>query len=148
MTTYEISEETLAIIPIDNYRSKVVEKDSTFIVNKTPMEIVDDSCQFFGSSYLGRHTGTKCLIGVSHKSPIIIEESKEIIFFPTNSPRIYDCCWISLRNIDDYKKVNNSSLVIFNTGYLLELNISFGSLDNQVLRATRLESVLRTRKRI
>ncbi len=148
MTSYEISEQTLAIVPIDNYRSKVVEKDNTLIVNKTPMEIIESSCQFFGSSYSGRHMGTKKLIGVSHKSPIIVEESKEIIFFPTNSPRLYDCCWVALKNIDEYKKIENSSLVVFNTGYLLELNISFGSLDNQVLRATRLESVLRTRKSI
>lgn len=148
MTSYEISEETLAIVPIDNYRSKVVEKDTTFIINKTPMEIINNSCQFFGSSYFGRHTGTKNLIGVSHKSPIIIEESKEIIFFPTNSPRLYDCCWVSLKNINQHKKINNSSLVVFNTGYLLELNISYGSLDNQILRATRLESVLRSRKKL
>ena len=146
MTSYEISEDTLAIIPIDNYRSKVVEKDRTFIVNMKPMEIIENSCQFFGSSYLGRHSGTKNLIGVSHKSPIIIEESKEIIFFPTNSPRLYDCCWVSLKNINKYKRMNNNSLVIFNTGYLLDLDISYGSLDNQILRAARLESVLRTRK--
>ncbi len=146
MTSYEISEETLAIIPLDNYRSKVIEKDGSFVVDKTPMEIIENSCRFFGSSYFGRHTGTKNLIGVSHKAPIIIEESKEIIFFPTNSPRIYECCWVSLKNIEKYKKIETSSLIVFNTGYLLELNISYGSLDNQVLRATRLESVLRSRK--
>ncbi len=146
MSTYEISEDTLAVIPIDNYRSKVVEKDKVLIVNMKPMDVIDNSCQFFGSSYHGRHKGTKKLIGVSHKSPIIIEESREIIFFPTNSPRLYDCCWISLKNIEKYKRLNNTSLVIFNTGYLLDLDISYGSLDNQVLRATRLESVLRIRK--
>lgn len=146
MQHYEISKETLAIIPIDNYRSKVIEKDRTFIVNMKPLEIIERSCQYFGSSYAGRQIGTKNLIGISHKSPIIIEESREIIFFPTNSPRLYDCCWISLKNIDKYKKINNNSLIIFNNGYLLDLDISYGSLDNQVLRATRLESVLRLRK--
>ena len=88
MSSYEISKETLAILPLDNYRSKVVEKGNTIIIEKTPMEIIDGSCRFFGSSYHGRHLGTQNLIGVSHKAPIIIEESKEIIFFPTNSPRL------------------------------------------------------------
>jgi competence protein ComK len=148
MDSYEITNETLAIIPIDNYRSKVVEKDTTVIVNKTPMEIIDGSCQFFGSSYSGRHSGTKRLIGVSHKSPIIIEESREIIFFPTSSPRLYDCCWISLRHIEDYKRSNTNSFIVFSSGYLLDLDMSYGSLDNQVLRATRLASVLRTRKMV
>ena len=65
MSTYEISDETLAIIPIENYCSKVIEKDNTLIVKKTPMKIIEDSCSFFGSSYFGRANGTKRLIGVS-----------------------------------------------------------------------------------
>ncbi len=146
MSTYEISSETLAIIPIENYCSKVVEKDNTIIVSKTPMQIIEDSCSYFGSSYFGRAKGTKKLIGVSHKAPIIIEESREIIFFPTSSPRLYECCWVSLKNIDKYKKEENNSLILFNGGYSLPLSMSYGSLDNQVLRATRLESVLRMRK--
>ena len=146
MSSYEISSETLAIIPIENFCSKVIEKDNTIIVNKTPMQIIEDSCSYFGSSYYGRAKGTKKLIGVSHKAPIIIEESREIIFFPTSSPRLYECCWVSLRNIDEYKKNEHNSLILFNTGYSLQLDLSYGSLDNQVLRATRLESVLRIRK--
>lgn len=146
MSTYEISNETLAIIPIENFCSKVVEKDETIIVTKTPMQIIEDSCSYFGSSYYGRAKGTQKLIGVSHKAPIIIEESREIIFFPTSSPRLYECCWVSLKNIDRYKKDEHNSLILFNSGYSLQLSMSYGSLDNQVLRATRLESVLRMRK--
>ncbi len=146
MKTYEISNETLAIIPIDNYCSKVMEKDNSFTVQQTPMQIVENSCAFFGSSYKGRACGTKKLIGVSHKAPIIIEESREIIFFPTSSPRLYECQWISLKNIENYHKKNNLTTIVFNNGHLLELDMSYGSLDNQILRATRLESVIRVRK--
>lgn len=146
MSTYEISSDTLAIIPIENFCSKVIEKNDTMVVNKTPMQIIEDSCSFFGSSYFGRTKGTKKLIGISHKAPIIIEESKEIIFFPTSSPRLYECCWVSLRNIDGYKRQERNSLIQFSNGDLLKLDMSYGSLDNQVLRATRLESVLRLRK--
>ena len=110
------------------------------------MKIIENSCAYFGSSYQGRFLGTKNLIGISHKAPIIIEESREIIFFPTNSPRIYECAWISLKNLQNYKKGKDNTTIIFNNGHLLNLDISYGSLDNQVLRAARLESVLRLRK--
>ncbi len=146
MKNYEINSETLAIIPIENYKSKIIEKDREFIVDMTPMKIIDNSCQYFGSSYQGRFMGTKNLIGVSHKAPIIIEESREIIFFPTNSPRLYECAWISLKHLNNYKRNEETSKILFNNGNLLELDISYGSLDNQVLRAARLESVLRIRK--
>jgi competence protein ComK len=146
MKNYEINNDTLAIIPISNYKSRVIEKQSAIEVDMTPMQIIDNSCKFFGSSYQGRFSGTKNLIGVSHKAPIIIEETREIIFFPTNSPRLYDCTWISLKNINEYKRNSTNSTIIFSTGHLLDVNISYGSLDNQILRAARLESVLRKRK--
>ena len=143
---YEICQDTLAIIPIENGKSKVIETHGEIIVNKTPMEIIEDSCLYFGSSYDGRHTATKYLLGISYKSPIIIEESRNIIFFPTNSPRQYNCCWISLRNIIDYKRKYNYSIIYFDNGKNIILNISYGSLDNQILRATRLESIMRNKK--
>ena len=146
MNSYEINSETQAIIPIGDDKSKIIESSRTLIVNQTPMKIIDRSCKYFGSSYQGRFIGTKNLIGVSHKAPIIIEETKEIIFFPTNSPRLDNCAWLSLKHLQNYKKSNNNSIITFNSGYLLDLDISYGSLDNQVLRATRLESVLRLRK--
>lgn len=146
MKNYEINSETLAIIPIENYKSKIIEKEREFIVDMTPIKIIDNSCQYFGSSYQGRFLGTKSLIGVSHKAPIIIEESREIIFFPTNSPRLYECAWISLKHLSNYKRNDETAKISFNNGNHLELDISYGSLDNQVLRAARLESVLRIRK--
>ena len=78
MYNYEINDDTLAIIPIDEYKSKVIEKTKVFIVEQTPMKIIDKSCKYFGSSYQGRFLGTKSLIGVSHKAPIIVEETKDI----------------------------------------------------------------------
>lgn len=146
MDSYEINDDTLAILPLDESRSKVIEKDNTFVVNQTPMKIIDNSCQYFGSSYQGRFLGTKSLIGISHKAPIIVEESREMIFFPTSSPRLINCAWISLKNLQNYKRNNKSTQLIFNNGNLLDLNISYGMVDNQVLRAARLESVLRIRK--
>ncbi len=146
MQNYEINADTLAIIPLNNYKSKIIEINKELEVDMTPMKIIDNSCKYFGSSYKGRSYGTKNLIGVSHKAPIIVEESREIIFFPTSSPRQYECSWISLKNINDYKRNFDSSTIIFNSGYNLNLEISYGSLDNQILRAARLESVLRKRK--
>lgn len=143
---YEINSTTIAIVPVEENVSKVMELDDSFLVNRSTTEIIDESCKFFGSSYSGRQEGTKKLIGVNYKSPIIIEETLELIFFPTTSPRIQDCVWISLNHIEDYYKKDFSTFVDFKNGKHLELEISYGSLENQILRATRLESILRKRK--
>jgi len=145
---YEINNYTLAILPIDSKTSKVIEREESFLIQKSATEIVDDSCRYFGSSYEGRHKGTKRLLGFNYKAPIIIEETSNLIFFPTSSPRYNDCIWISLKNIDTYKRINQNSLIIFKNGYQMELPISIGILENQIFRATRLECVLRERKEL
>ena len=80
MEEYEINSNTLALIS-KNDKTKVYEKNRTFLVNQTANEIIENSCSFFGSSLSGRQKGTASLIGVTYKCPIIIEESKSIIFF-------------------------------------------------------------------
>lgn len=148
MDSYEINNSTLAIIPISKKCSKVIEENNNFIINDSTTNIIDHSCKFFGSSYNGRCDGTKNLVGFNYKSPIIVEESKEIIFFPTSSPRFDNCYWISLNNIKDYFKEGKQTVLLFKNGQKITLDISYGSLENQILRSTRLESVLRKRKEL
>lgn len=145
MNEYEINRDTLAIIPISEYKSMVYEVNKDFIVNLSTLKIIDDSCKFFGSSYEGRFEGTKQLLNISHKSPILIEETNKVIFFPTTSPRLNDCAWVSLNNLKDYCKSKTGTLIKFYCGKEMFINIDFGIIDNQVLRATRLESVVQKR---
>ena len=143
---YEITYDTEMIIPVSNNESKVIEKDDEYIVEQNTLRILEHSCEYFGSSFEGRKEGTKKILGITHKSPIIVEESRKIIFFPTNSPERNDCAWINLEKIDKYYKVDKkTSSILFKCGKLVNLNISYGSLTNQILRATRLKFILEDR---
>lgn len=142
MKSYEINIDTLAILPYGESRSKIIEKEREIIVNDIPIKVIDDSCKFFGSSYDGRFKGTKSMLGISHKAPVIIEESRMIIFFPTTSPRLSRCAWISLNNLESYKRYHGDTIIKFNGGKIIKIELNYGIIDNQVLRATRLESVL------
>lgn len=145
--SYEINNSTLALIALDN-KTKVIEEEREFFIDKTPSNILEESCEYFGSSYLGRKIGTKNLIGITHKSPIIIEESREIIFFPTSSTRLNNCSWISLNNIKNFIKNNEKTKIIFDNQKEIIVDVSFGIMENQILRASLLESTLRKRKKI
>lgn len=145
MDNYEINTDTLALIALQN-KTEVFEENNHFFVDKLANEIMEVSCQYFGSSLSGRQKGTESLIGSSYKAPVIVEESREMIFFPTESPRKESCCWISLKKINKYFRLGDKIVVEFKNGNRVVLNMSYGKLDNQVMRATRLESVLRGRK--
>lgn len=141
--SYEINRGTLILIPVTDKISQVIEENDQFLVNKSTTKIIDDSCKYFGSSYLGRKEGTKKLIGVNYKAPIIVCETGGIIFFPTSSPRFDHCFWISLNNIKDYlKNKDNKGIVSFKNGKEIELDLSYFILENQIYRATMLESKL------
>lgn len=140
---YEINRGTLIIIPVTDKISQVIEDNDQFLVKKSTTKIIDDSCKYFGSSYLGRKEGTKKLIGVNYKAPIIVCETGGIIFFPTSSPRFDNCYWISLNNVKDYIRSNdNKAVVSFKNGKEIQLDLSYFILENQIYRATMLESKL------
>jgi len=145
MISYEINNNTLALLPINDKSTKIIEKDNILIIEDNVMNIIKNSCEFFGSSYLGRREGTKKLTGISSKCPIIIEESNNIIYFPTISPRLSTCSWISFNSIKNYLNNKGKTTIIFENDKVLDLDISYNSFDNQVLRSAKLESILRKR---
>ena len=107
---YEINSSTLAIIPIDNTTSKIYEEESEYIIKKSSNSIIKENCEFYGSSYEGRCVGTKYLTGIKSKYPIIIEERRNIIFFPTTSSRTQQSSWIALNKVQKYTKSNNKGV--------------------------------------
>ena len=143
---YEINRGTLAIIPIDENTSKVYEETEEYIIKKSSNSIIKENCEYYGSSYEGRCIGTRCLTGIKTKYPIIIEESRNIIFFPTTSTRTQQSSWIALNKIKEYSKYNKKSKIIFKNDENILLDISFYSLENQICRATILKSKLYERK--
>lgn len=143
---YEINSDTLVVMPINKNSTKVIEQEDEYYIKNNTLSILEHSCEYFGSSYEGRKEGTRKLLGISHKSPIIVEESRQIIFFPTESPDNVNCSWINLGLIDRYyKSGNKKSSIQFKNGEIIDLDISIGSLTNQIMRATRLKYLLEDR---
>jgi len=143
---YFINEDTLLIIPCGKNKSKVFDKNGNYYLKKSVYEIVDESCQYYGSSYGGRYIGAKKLLEMEYKLPIIIDEVQEVVIFPTCSPRQKDCMWICLNNVENYERFKKNSIVKFTNSFHYELNISHNCLENQILRATLLMSKLKKRK--
>ena len=148
LNEYEINISTLALISDSKNETLVIENDSEYKVKKKATKIVDSSCKYFGSSLVGRQEGTKNMISTSVKPPIIIEESREIIFFPTSSPRIESCSWISYNNLLKYEKIDKGyTRLYFLGGKNFDLEVSYNIVENQVTRCIRLEKALLRRKK-
>lgn len=144
---YEISDVTLAVIPFNENSSKVIEYDAERVIDSNPYEVMEYSCEYFGSSIDGRMYSSKKILGSVYKVPILVDEYRNLVFFPTKSPNAKDNIWISLNNINSIKKLNlNETMILFNNNDKLVIELPYNALYNQILRATRISSVLKERK--
>ena len=145
---YEVSSNTLVIIPIGNKKSRIYAYGGDFIVKKSSLSIIEESCLFFGSSYEGRKEGTKALLNVDMKVPIIIEDSRNIIFFPTSSCIRESSIWISYQNLIKYNKFNDCLTDLYFKNHVhVRVGCKYNLIDNQIIRCIKLEKALLNRKK-
>ena len=146
MDSYEINKDTVALIPKDENTTIVYEVDNSFVINKPTLKIVEESCEYFGSSLEGRQIGTSSLVGFTHKVPVIIEESFDIIFFPTLSPKNDNCAWLSYEHVFKPDKFKDKTIIELKNGKKIIINVSTPIIHNQLYRCSRLKETLLLRK--
>ena len=144
---YEIDLSTLILIGIDEENTKVITKENDFVVNSSCKQIVDNSCRYFGSSLIERINTTNRLVNMRSKTPIIIEDSRGIIFFPLRSTREKNNVWISFNNLDKYTKKDNTTVLIFKNKKRVVVNYSYYMVDNQVTRCIILDYEINNRRK-
>ncbi len=145
-TSLEISSKTCALSFKDEKECTIIEGDKELNIAMSLQDFINYNCEYYGSSFEGRVKGAQLALGMKYKLPIIIEESRELVFFPTRSYNSEKCSWISLNNISSYEEKNATTLVTFNSGKKHTFEISIESFENQMLRATKLLLTLKNRK--
>jgi len=144
---YEIDLSTLMLIGLNDISTRIVTMDNDFVVNQNCREIINNSCKFFGSALTDRIKITNRLINISSKSPIIIEESRNIIFFPLKSTREKCNIWISFNNLEKYFKDKNNTIFEFKNGKNISIQFSYYIIDNQVTRSLMLDYEINKRRK-
>lgn len=143
---YEINDETLAIMPFSKDKARVLEESDEYIVDEMPYSIMEDSCKYFGSSFEGRVLGSKDILGSVYKAPVIVEESQNLIFFPTGALDSSSVSWISYKKIKNVEKHGKKSRITFNNGETIIVDCPYFSIKNQIFRCNMLDSISSNRK--
>ncbi len=144
---YEFNKGTLAIVPNEKESSLIYEDEDRYIINEIPFKIMEESCKYFGSTYNGRKDSAKDILGAEYKVPIIIEDTDNLIAFPTTSPQADDCVWISLKRVKKFLKIDSyNTKIIFDNNKELIVPCSYRTIENQISRASRLDLIMRNRK--
>ena len=146
MEKYEINTETMAVIGVNENFTEVLENKNNYFIKDSSYSVMEHSCEYFGSSCSGRIIGSKKMLGINYKVPIIVEESNDIIFFPISEVDNPKCVWISLKWFDKVEEDYDHTYIYLKNGKKIKTKISKYSIDNQVLRASKLHLLLNERK--
>lgn len=146
----EITPYTMAVLPkqddYGNTGSYVLEDGEKFFVKHKPSKMIDLACKFFGSSLKGRQSGTREISRMKSKLPISIDPSSGMYFFPTLSPVNPNCSWIAHTHIQNIREVTNQSTeIIFKGAQKVVVEVSYGSIMNQVNRTAQYRYMLDNR---
>ena len=144
---YEIDLSTLMLIGIDDNTTKIVTTEKEFIIKESCKKIIDDSCKYFGSSLNDRIKATNRLVKMSSKTPIVVEESRNIIFFPLKSTREKNNIWISFNHLENYTRDGNNTIFKFKNNKYVTLKFSYYIIDNQVTRSLILDYEINNRRK-
>jgi competence protein ComK len=148
MNKYNITDNTLAILPMGNKNSVVYEVDKMIVINNKPNNIIKYNCEIDGSSYDIRVNYYRNMTGNMYKTPILVKSKNNIVFFPTCSPRVNNVSWLNLKSINNIysNDKNNCSVIELTNGNKIDFKESIWSLKNQILKASRFEFLLRKKE--
>ncbi|MFP5110872.1 competence protein ComK [Bacillaceae bacterium C204] len=146
---YEINSCTMYVEPVvygGKVYSRSVELEDEFLSPFKPLDIIKKSCIYFGVDYESRKRGTRQLIGYYRKLPIIIEPTNNIYFFPTVSPLIPECIWISFEHVESYRRVSaQKTMIIFRNKQSHIFPVPVSTIEGQMLRTSLLKTKLMQR---
>lgn len=147
MNYYIINEDVLCFTSDlgNSNGTMVIEKKRKFTVEIEAFKLLKKSCRWYGNSYNIHRQFVIDKFNFYIKTPIIVSKADRLIFFPTAAPDSKRCIWISYNNVDRYVKELNRTKVYFKGGKILDIDVSYTTIDNQITKCIKIEKFLNER---
>lgn len=147
---YYINNNTYAFHSnFDSYgfeRTRVIEKEEKFHINKSPLKIVQESFEHIGSNYEGAVRGARAILNRRNHIPIVFSAPSEIVLihFPTTDQ--LGKVWLVNKYIYDIKPHEEKSTMIqMENGQSIQVGMKFQLVQDRCIQATYLQRVVQQR---
>lgn len=137
LSSYIVTFHTFALLHGQHsnpYYTKVVESDRTFIVEKTPLEIMKDSCSHYRSNFDSIITSSKNDLKNRPKPPIMLTHSNDrpLLFFPLLSPTLHKNSWVAYHAVKDAHPKEDGVSVVLKNDTQMPLDTSIATVYRQM----------------
>lgn len=133
-----VTRRTMAICPAYDgiHRSVMIDYSGRKIFSmKSVMEILDESCMAYRSTYDGRIKAVRHALKYLRKTPLMICPQHFIYAIPTMAPTDYDCIWLFCQHIESSTTSQGKTYIQFTNGEQIEVNCSEQVIAKQRERA-------------
>ena len=121
--------------------ARIVAGGASFLVDRTPLQLLDASLTYIGFNLKGATIGAKAILGKKNKCPIIANPYQNICLFPTKSPLKEDCIWFNIEHIVQTKAVGGKTEVELSNGHSIIVNAKLSALNNKIQTAGQLKRI-------
>jgi competence protein ComK len=119
--------------------TRVMAGKSSFLVDSTPLQLLDETLTYIGFDLRGAITGAKTILGKRAKCPIILNPYQGICLFPSKSPNKIDCIWFNPDHIVKTKARGNTTEVFLSNGYSIIVDCKRTNFNNKIEAAHQLK---------
>ncbi len=121
----------------------VTETGKTFMVDKSPLEIIKVNIMCAGYDLRGAMETAKKLLGNIYHCPILVNPIDRIVLFPTLSPKHTECVWYNPVHIKRTSSLNHQTFIMCSNGKTKLIRAKLSSFNCKIKRAEQLEAMTR-----
>ncbi|MBS4190143.1 competence protein ComK [Bacillus sp. FJAT-49705] len=128
--------------------SRVLEGRKTFLVDCSPIKLLDETLKFYGFNYKGAKTGAKSILRKNSMCPIVLNQALGICMFPINSPDKHDNIWFNPDHIVQTFPYGSKTDVKLSNGVIIRVNLKLSTFNNKLQIAHQYRRITHDRGRL
>lgn len=117
----------------------VRELNRTFIVDKSPLEILKDSMIKAGFNYRGAVASSKEILSMKMMVPVMVNPFLKIYLFPTKSANSSEVTWFNPNHLLRTISHNGATLIEFSNGQTMVFPSKLGPFNTKITAAEQLK---------
>ncbi|MEH7346841.1 competence protein ComK [Bacillus sp. JJ1532] len=115
--------------------TQIIETTRTFLVDMSPLEVLDMSIGAFGFDLKGAIATSRRLLGDIHMCPIKVNPINQIVVFPTKSPKHEDTIWFNPYHIERTTSIFRKTAVALSNGKTLIFPAKLSAFNSKLQTA-------------
>ncbi|MEW8986513.1 MAG: competence protein ComK, partial [Bacillus sp. (in: firmicutes)] len=121
--------------------SKVHQVDQTFLVDRSPVEIIEDSIKFIGYDFKGAKSIAKWILGEFSMCPVMVNPIHGICVFPDRSITSDKAIWYNPVHIIRTTTHLRKTRIEFSNGQTLDIQRKLSSFNHKLQAAEQLRKL-------